>query len=127
MASIVPLVVPLSVNAHGQFLRDEPQHTVNDNYPTCADAKQFTVARNPRQPVQKPMIPLHDVDDGRDEDSNSALLMSEDRDLNNRRKVQWNDSHGKELTSVWKFQPSDSSDSDKEEDDHFQACSCVIM
>ncbi|GLJ29454.1 hypothetical protein SUGI_0580590 [Cryptomeria japonica] len=67
--------------------------------------------------------------DDDDEDSKSALLINGNGDLNGRRKlkVQWNDTNGKELTSVWKFEPSDSDSDDDKDNEHSQACSCVIM
>ncbi|KAJ9182325.1 hypothetical protein P3X46_006329 [Hevea brasiliensis] len=41
-----------------------------------------------------------------------------------RRKVQWNDNNGNELTEVLIFEPSDDSDSD---DDDSDSCACTIM
>ncbi|PAN51676.1 hypothetical protein GQ55_9G621700 [Panicum hallii var. hallii] len=40
------------------------------------------------------------------------------------RRVQWKDRHGKKLTEVLEFQPSDSSDSD---DEYMDTCICSIM
>lgn len=40
------------------------------------------------------------------------------------RRVQWKDRHGKKLTEVLEFQPSDSSDSD---DEYLDTCMCSIM
>lgn len=50
-------------------------------------------------------LPSENVNDLQDEDSNAALLVDSNRDLISKRKVQWNDRNGKDLTSVWKFQP----------------------
>ncbi|XP_062209820.1 uncharacterized protein LOC133911549 isoform X3 [Phragmites australis] len=41
-----------------------------------------------------------------------------------KRRVQWKDRHGKKLTEVLEFQPSDSSDSD---DEYLDTCICSIM
>uniref|UniRef100_A0A0A9FXA4 Uncharacterized protein n=1 Tax=Arundo donax TaxID=35708 RepID=A0A0A9FXA4_ARUDO len=41
-----------------------------------------------------------------------------------KRRVQWKDRHGKKLTEVLEFQPSDSSDSD---DEYLETCICSIM
>ncbi|XP_062216839.1 uncharacterized protein LOC133916952 [Phragmites australis] len=41
-----------------------------------------------------------------------------------KRCVQWKDRHGKKLTEVLEFQPSDSSDSD---DEYLDTCMCSIM
>uniref|UniRef100_A0ACD5TUB6 Uncharacterized protein n=1 Tax=Avena sativa TaxID=4498 RepID=A0ACD5TUB6_AVESA len=41
-----------------------------------------------------------------------------------KRRVQWKDTHGKKLTEVLEFQPSDSSDSD---DEYLDTCICSIM
>ncbi|KAL3695206.1 hypothetical protein R1sor_009282 [Riccia sorocarpa] len=44
-------------------------------------------------------------------------------------KVRWTDSHGKDLTEVWEFEPSEAGDSDDEDtdSDSSQACTCVIQ
>nr|ADE77320.1 unknown [Picea sitchensis] len=72
-------------------------------------------------------LPSETVNDLQDEDSNAALLIDADRDLICKRKVQWNDRNGKDLTSVWKFQPSESDSDSEEEEEHCQSCGCVIM
>ncbi|KAJ1292931.1 hypothetical protein BS78_01G028600 [Paspalum vaginatum] len=40
------------------------------------------------------------------------------------RRVQWKDRHGKKLSEVLEFQPSDSSDSD---DEYLDTCICSVM
>ncbi|KAL2632417.1 hypothetical protein R1flu_017103 [Riccia fluitans] len=44
-------------------------------------------------------------------------------------KVRWTDRHGKDLTEVWEFEPSETGDSDDEDtdSDSSQACTCVIQ
>ncbi|CAM0870609.1 unnamed protein product [Alopecurus aequalis] len=41
-----------------------------------------------------------------------------------KRRVQWKDKHGKKLTEVLEFEPSDSSDSD---DEYLDTCICSVM
>ncbi|KAJ1694329.1 hypothetical protein LUZ63_011027 [Rhynchospora breviuscula] len=45
---------------------------------------------------------------------------------NSRRKVQWNDRNGNSLVEILEFQPSDSSESEGEEEDG-ACCNCSIM
>lgn len=66
----------------------------------------------------------------REEDDESAALLLPRRGglskktVKPKRKVQWNDNNGNNLTEVLEFQPSDVSDSDNEDLD---SCICSIM
>lgn len=44
-----------------------------------------------------------------------------------RRSIQWLDNHGKELTEVREFEPSESEDSDDDHEDLLTSCTCVIQ
>ncbi|XP_077249497.1 uncharacterized protein LOC143889185 [Tasmannia lanceolata] len=69
------------------------------------------------------------VDREEEEELNSLLLFQNGeiakRPSNSRRKVQWNDKNGNRLVEVLEFQPSDTSDSDEDEDTEY--CICTVM
>eukprot|EP00252_Welwitschia_mirabilis_P012297 TRINITY_DN27294_c0_g1_i2.p1 TRINITY_DN27294_c0_g1~~TRINITY_DN27294_c0_g1_i2.p1 ORF type:complete len:201 (-),score=49.87 TRINITY_DN27294_c0_g1_i2:439-1041(-) len=44
-----------------------------------------------------------------------------------KRRVQWNDADGGELVYIKEFEPSDSGESDDDEDEANQGCSCIIQ
>ncbi|XP_030463938.1 uncharacterized protein LOC115683538 [Syzygium oleosum] len=86
---------------------------------------------------KKPVKPVSDVDPGKVEGNGDVEEDSEVKSLlpprgvgmirtseKTRRKVQWNDSNGNNLTEVLEFQPSEPSDSDDEDND---SCICTIM
>lgn len=156
MASVVALVAPRTLDAHNTFLRDESKHSANGicaNKQVVVshngvDANKQLISQSSQQQQQHPgqeylnrtVTAAQQVVDGRREtDLNDSLLSGrggnqlssviteQEQELNIRRKVRWNDSHGNELVEVWEFQPSDTSDSDDEEDDDSQACTCAIM
>ncbi|KAK1260950.1 hypothetical protein QJS04_geneDACA002319 [Acorus gramineus] len=62
-----------------------------------------------------------------DEESNALLPSDEKRTamIGSRRKVRWNDCNGEKLVQVLEFEPSDTSDS--EEDEESDSCMCTIM
>lgn len=157
MASVVALVAPRTLDAHNTFLRDESKHSANGicaNKQVVVshngvDANKQSIPQSSHQQQQhhagqeylsRTVPAAQQVVDGRREtDLNDSLLSGrggnrspsgiaeQEQELNIRRKVRWNDSHGNELVEVWEFQPSDTSDSDDEEDDDSQACTCAIM
>nr|ABK24647.1 unknown [Picea sitchensis] len=155
MAPVAGLVAPRTLDAHNAFLRDESKHSVNGicaNKQVAVshngvDANKQLISQSSQQqqhPGQEYLsrtatVTQQVVDGRREKDLNDSLLSGrggnrtpsaiteQEQELNGRRKVRWNDSHGNELVEVWEFQPSDTSDSDDEEDDDSQACTCVIM